>query len=339
MKRRLLAPLVLAPVLASALAVPVRAAPAALATIGPTKTAWYDATYPTPSVPPPPPPPGVGAGDLVVGGATLPLPVGTMTTPTALSALSFTVPEGATAASLTLVLTSAPSTAGPGAKAPAGVTPEACPATTEFRAGGRQPFDQVPAYDCSGQTSFGHLSSDGKSVIFSDIARVARGKLVSFVIRPGTPGADRLVFAPPPPTALTLLPFDAAPSFDAGGSSQPPPTATAATPAPVTPAPAAQGPALPQPDPVSTIPTPSPPVVAPVVPGTGPAAAAMSAVTASPSSDNARVRAAALAGLALLVSMVSLVAYTDGRTSRRVVQQEWGFGRYRRPRQGQAPSL
>lgn len=355
MKRLLVVSLLFAPVLG--LVLPAAADPAGLTSIAPTTTAWYDATYPTTVASPPPAPPGVAAGDLVVAGTTvsasvlpvtLPDGVGTVTTTAALAALSFTVPPGTAAASLTLELTGAASTAAAGARTPTGVTPEACPATTTFQAGGRQAFDTAPTYDCSGRTSVGQFSSDGATVIFSDIARVANGQLLSFVIRPGTTGADRLVFAAPTATALSLLPFDTAPTFDPDGA-----VATPPPPAVVPPAAEATTGVSRVSGPLALLP---PAAEAPgwlSVPDlAAPAPAQLADLRGGSRSvpDDAGARAAALAGLVLLVAAVGLLAFTDERSKVRSAwrpavelppgqQQEWGYGRHRGPRQGQAPAL
>lgn len=318
------------------LALPLLAAGPVFATtppssIGPTKTAWYDASYPTTTPAPPPAPPGVGATDLLVAGATVPVPppVGqTLRAIEALAAVSFTVPAGSTAASFTLELASGPSTATGGARLPTGVALEACPSTDAFTAGGHQAFDTVPAYDCTGRTSIASLSADGTKVVFSDIGRVARGKLLAFVIRPGTTGLDRLVFTAPGPHSLTLLSFDSAPAFDGGGTPVLPPVPvlpqpTTAPGQPLPPVGVGQLPGLPSASPAASL---APPVIS-----QEPATSA--AAQAKP--DDGRVRTIALAGLALLVVGVSWLTATDRRTS----ETEWGFGRYRGPRSGRAPSL
>ena len=327
--RRVVAVLLALPLLA--LAAPVLAAPAPTA-IGPTKTAWYDASYPTTTPAPPPLPPGVTATDLLVSGATVPLPspVGTVRGTQALAALSFTIPAGSTAASLSLVLTGGLSTATGGAKLPTGVSLEACPTTGPWTAGGHQAFDRAPAYDCTGRTSLATLSPAGTVLEFSDIARVARGKLLSFVIRPATTPLDRLVFRAPTAHALTLLSFDTAPTFSSGGGFAPPPAPVVAPTSPVVPAPDGPpvigGPVVPPVPPASLPPLPS--VAAPAT-TTTPVALAAAPV------DDGWVRASALAGLALLVVAVSWLMATD----RRQDEAEWGFGRYRAARTGRAPSL
>ena len=312
-------------------------------TVGPTLTAWYDATYPSATAPTPPAPPGVGATDLVVGGVSA--GVGSVKEPTALTALAFTIPEGATAATLTLVLASAPSTAPLGAKLPTGVVPEACPVTATFVPGGRQSFDRVPAYDCTGRTSNGHLSSDGTSVVFSDIGAVARGKQLAFVVRPGTTGPERLVFKAPTSTSLSLLSFDSPPVFDPGGLLVAHPTPTPAA-APPTPAPSLAPSLAPVPVVAPTLPAlgpgpsavPSPTPVAEPALAPSPQPIALGAVAHAAVSDDT-VRLEALAGLALLGVAFGLMVVTDSRRGPGGSRAEWGVGRFRAARDGRAPAL
>jgi hypothetical protein len=336
MKRLLLLPLAVALVLV--FGAPVLATPSGLLTLAPSATAWFDHGYPTATSPPPPPPPGVTADDLYVAGVTVPanalpvaVPLGGVRSTLALSALRFVIPAGMTPASLTLVLSSGPSTASAGNRVPTGVTLEACPTTSSFQPGGHQPFDQVPTYDCTGRTSLSSVSTDGTSVVFSDIARVARGRVLSFVIRPGTTGADRLVFAKPTSKALSLLSFDAPPVFTPTGQLPPPtsaPAVGALTPGAAAKAPMAGpwAPRTPAPSPQS-LPTPA-------LAGTE---AQLGGLAATPATDESLVRWAALGGLALLLSSGAWLAFTDKRPD--PTGQEWGFGRYRAPRHGRAPSL
>jgi hypothetical protein len=346
-KRLLVLPLLLAPLLA--LAAPVAAAPGGLPTIGPTRTAWFDATYPTTTPTEPPLPAGVTSDDLYVAGATapvngLPVPVpvqvgdavGTVRQVAALAALSFTIPVGRTPASLTLVLTSTPSTASTGTRVPMGVTLEACPASPGFAAGGHQAFDLAPAYDCAGRTSLSTLGSDGRTVVFSDIGRVAggvQGKVLSFVIRPGTLGADRLVFAKPTSQSLSLLGFDTAPvlapSAGVVPALPPPPGTPGVAVVPGRPSVAGLPALLPAALPLWS--TPAVTLSHPQLP-----AAARTRGQAAAAIDDSRVRALALGGLALLVAVTALLAFTDKRPTE---PAEWGFGRYRGPRQGHAPTL
>jgi hypothetical protein len=357
-------------------ALPAAAAPAAAPavsqppTVGPVRTAWYDASYPQATPTPPPGPPGVGPDDLVVSGVTasssvLPVipPAGsvTRTQPTAVTALLFQIPAGAMPATLTLALSGAVSTTAADGKLPVGVTPEACPATTPFVAGGRQPWSAVPSYDCSGRTSIGQLSGDGTSVVFSDIGSVARGRTLAIVIRPGTLGGDRLVFAKPSRQSLSLLGFDAAPSYDAAGQEMPP-APSFVTPSSGTPASAADSPLLPGPLPGPSATPAGDAGPAPLlatgtsVTPSGASALARSARPAAVGTDDARTRTILLAGLVLLVQGAALLMVTDRqeapvpvwavlRAARRgeplppLPAKEWGIGRHRAPRQGPVPTL
>jgi hypothetical protein len=336
--RLLAVPVLLGAVLSSA--APGLAAPGATASVGPTKTAWYDQSYPTTTATPPPLPPGVAADDLYVAGATVPLdglpavavppPVGVLQVVLAVTAMSFTIPDGMSPASLTLVLASAPSTATAAGKLPTGVTLEACPTTSGFQAGGHQPYDKVPTYDCSGRTSFSSLSADGTSVVFSDIARVARGKVLSFVIRPGTTGADRLVLAPPTSRALSLLDFDSAPVFTPAGTVPLPTYPTGVVAAPVI----RSRPVLPS----LSAAVPSPRSTAPEVSGASPSpVASLARVASAPAADDGRTRLLSLAGLALLLAAGGWLAFTDRQVE--PVDGQWGYGRYRGIRVGRAPAL
>lgn len=354
---------------ASPAASPVASPPSSL---GPVRSAWYDATYPQPTPTPPPAAPGVGPGDLVVSGATvsssvLPLspPSGpvTQTQPSAVTALLFAVPGGALPATLTLPLTNAVSTTTVDGKLPIGVTPEACPSVATFAAGGRQPWSAVPSYDCSGRTSMGQLSADGTAVVFSDIGSVARGKTLAIVIRPGTLGAERLVFAAPTAKALSLLSFDAAPAYDGTGRELPPAASQVLTGPRLggsAPTSAVGGslPSGPPGAPSTGVAEGQPPALATETPAALPEAASGSTAVrrAAALSDDARTRTILLAGLVLLLQATALLVLTDPRGSPwplwavlRAVRRgeplpalpakEWGVGRHRAPRRGPAPLL
>lgn len=347
------------------LGAPASAQPAAPATIGPAASAWFDAGYPTAAAPKPPAPPGVGPDQLLVEGATVatslvpaPLPVAPVVAEKALTALTFRIPPGATAATLVLDLVPGTSTAQVTGKAPTGVTPQACPATGSFEAGGQQPFDTLPTHDCSGRTSVGALSSDGSQLVFADIGGLAEGSTLSVVLRPGTLGPERLVIDTPSRAALTLLPFDAAPAFD--GSGKPvtaPPAPPPGHPVVTTPRPAESGfavDALLPSGPEKQSP-PAPDAVPSVDPG-APAPAVGVSPAASSRADDGATRAAALAGLLLLTAVVAWLAITDPRSrvggTWRVLQalrtgapvpvmepEQWGYGVHRSVRTGPPPAL
>ena len=319
--------------------------PAGAAGPAPVRTAWYDASYPSKTAAPPAPQPGVGTGQLLVAGVTAsaallpatPLGPVTVTRPSAVAALAYVIPSGKSAATLTLSLVGGVSSAALGSRSPAGVTPLACPTTGSFVSGAQQPFDQLPTYDCSGRTSRGNLNADATAIVFSDIASVAKGKDLSFVVLPGTLGPDRLVLAAPGPGSLGLLSFDTAPTFAPDGQPGPAPAAVAeptdepaqpdastpaagAAPAPFTPAGA----------------LPSAQAAAPTaLPVAAPAVQRVSDALSLPSN-----RLKLLLGLALLVAGATLLAATDrDRPDRRDGAQVWGVGRHRAPRPGRAPAL
>lgn len=363
------------PVLVSAFLVLSTAWPAAAVmsgapTVGPDRTAWYDASYPTTTPSPPPPPPGVGAQELLVQGATLTSSLLPVAPPTAvpdasatgaLAAMLFTVPNGSTPATLTLKLSGSASSATVEGKAPTGVSPEACPAAASFTAGGRQAFDRAPVYDCTGRTSHGALSSDGSAVVFSDIAGIAKGKVLSFIIRPGSVGADRLVFAPPTASALSLLAFDSAPTYSPQGtplppasSSVPPSASSGSTAAPDGSSPGGltgppglgQGTAA-----APTMGGGDSPAVAPPVQSAPQGTPSRVVQAALDLPDDSLSRAAALAGLALLIAYVAFLTATDeggralstwralqllraGELPPAAAPVEWGVGAHRAPRAG-----
>lgn len=345
---------------------PASAQPTAPATVGPTVAAWFDAGYPTATAPKPPAPPGVGPDQLLVEGATVapslvpaPLPVAPLVAEKALTALTFRVPVGTTAATLVLDLVPGTSTAPVTGEAPTGVTPQACPATGTFAPAGQQPFDALPEHDCSGRTSVGALSSDGSQLVFADIGGLAQGSTLSVVLRPGTLGPERLVIDTPSKAALTLLPFDAAPSFDGSGNPVTGrPAATTVLPSGSSPpsAPLGSGPvdtaapALP-----GAAPAPEPSAIPPVESGAPAPAAAVTRATSSQADDGA-TRAAALAGLLLLTAVAAWLACTDPQSrvggTWRVLEalrtgapvpvmepEQWGYGVHRSVRVGPPPAL
>ncbi|MEO6205948.1 MAG: hypothetical protein ABIO67_11295 [Mycobacteriales bacterium] len=330
--------------------------------IAPGVAAWFDAAYPTAAATPPAAP-GVAAGQLVIEGTSVPtlgpgLP-GPLSAPVvaekALTALSFRIPAGTTPASLVLDLAPSGTTAVVGSRAPTGVTPQACPTTATFQAG-RRPYDELPAHDCTGRTSYGALSADGKQVVFSDIGGLAVGNRLDVVLRPGTTGADRLVIDLPKAGALSLLPFDVAPALTPAGVPAAAPAQPSASPA------IAAGPL-----PFTAVPRTA------VAPGSSlgsPAAPFVETPLTSEvlPTENATVRAAAvvpstaaarwqaLAGLLLLTAVVALLLVTDPRRQSvgfwqvwRAVKrgepvpaippQDWGYGRHRLPRTGPTPTL
>lgn len=115
--------------------------------------------------------------------------------PTAISALTFAVPEGAQAGTLTLQTAGSPVITSP---------PVACPLTAQSE--GYQPAEDGawsarPAYDCTAKVT-GTVSSDKKTVTFTVGKLVHDGVLAIALVAGGS--ADRVPFEAPPATALAL---------------------------------------------------------------------------------------------------------------------------------------
>lgn len=310
--------------------------------IGPVTTAWFDVTRATAAAPGLPEP-GVRPTDLVVDGLTVTtgqLPVGVpvkipdLAEVTALSALTYRIPKGATVSTLSLKL-SGLTTAKVDGALPGGVAPRACPVTTSFKKGAQQVGSKAPSYDCKKRTAIGQLSTDKTAIQFPSIGRLVHGRRLSFVILPGTIGLERLVFAKPGTTSLHLLSFGETP--------------------PVTPAPLPSDSAAPTTPPASssnpgsTVPGTSvslPPVdtrsvpksgsggASPQVAGTSPTPAAR--ITAVKPPDDARARAAAIA---LLVGLVVATAWLSVTSGAQRPATEWGIGRFTSSRTGPPPSI
>lgn len=311
--------------------------------IAPVRTAWFDLTRATTAAPGLPRP-GVHASDLVVEGITVttgqlpvdvPVKVPDLTAVAALSALAYRIPHGAAAATLTLHLRGL-TTAPIDGKLPGGASPIACPVTTSFPRGAQQVRSAAPAYDCKKRSVIGQLSHDQSAIQFPGIGRLAHGRRLTFVVLPGTIGIDRLVFAKPTRTSLSLLSFNRTTSGSSGPApspaSTPHPSATGTTPDPVSSPPSVEVP------PVSTasVPKPgtgsSPRVATSAAPAPAPAARG---VAAKPLDDH-RARAAALALLVGLITATGWLAVTDrGRGAAR----EWGVGRFRSLRSGPPPTI
>lgn len=300
--------------------------------IGPAVVAWYDEARPTASTPAAPTP-GVGRKDLLVQGLTLDasqLPIPLPPLPpfhqiTALTALSFRIPSGATPASLSLGLTGL-TTAKLDAKLPSGATPIACATTRRFRPGLEQPFSAAPGYDCTNSSAIGQLSLDRTSIVFPGIGRLLTGHTLSLVILPGSLGFERLVFRPPTKAALSLLDF----SQPASRSNPPPSPSPAASHVAISSPPLPGGPILP----VTTPSVPPAPAAAPQV---------ASQVTTSPQAltnavtpiDDSRTRTAAIGGLVALIVITAWVSGTERRPRATVA----GVGRFRAPRHGPPPAI
>jgi hypothetical protein len=333
-----------------ALAESVFAASGPPASIAPTRTAWFDATRASASVPAVNPP-GVTATDLVVQGATvsttqLPVavPIPTLQEATAFTALSFRLPSGATPATLSLTLTGY-GTAKISGELPGGAAPEACPITSAaFTSGGDQPISAAPAYDCASRMVIGQLSADSTAIEFPDIDRLVTGSTLSFVVLPGSLGVDRLVFSAPTSATLSLNyfggygattslpPLPALPpalaSVEAGAST-PAGQSAAGLPGGVSGGLSGAATAGAPADPVAA------PSLAPVAAGSSERATPALAASFRPF-DTARERWAAVATLALLIVGTGLLA-AESRDRPR--SPEWGFGRFRSSRVGMPPPL
>ncbi|HVT22316.1 MAG TPA: hypothetical protein VHE57_13120 [Mycobacteriales bacterium] len=299
--------------------------------VGPDKAAWYDAGRATPAAPPVPMP-GVGPKDLVVEGLTIntsllpiSLPIPPIRQVTALAALSFTLPDGATPASLTLKLDGLNTTV-IDKHLPSGVTPIACLATSTFKSGAQQALSAAPKYDCSKRSTVGQLSSTGKAVTFPGISRLMTGDTLSVVILPGSLGIERLVFRPPTNRTLSLITFASPEPIDtpsATPTSPPPPDVTAPAAGgsprvpPIPPAPAGTGP---QPSATAPVIAPTPQVTA----------------VALSEPDDTRDRTAAVG---LLVALAVAGMWLTATDHRRAKPQEMGIGRFRSLRSGPPPTI
>lgn len=314
--------------------------------IGPVKTAWFDLTRATDAAPGLPQP-GVKPRDLVVDGITVttgqlpvavPVKVPDLKQVAALTALTYRIPKGATVSTLSLKLTGL-TTAKVDGSLPGGVAPVACPATSPFKKGSQQVRSAAPTYDCKKRTAIGALSHDKSAIQFPSIGRLSHGRMLSFVVLPGTIGLERLVFARPDETSLRLLSFDSPSSIGPAPAPSDTPTPTESLPS------SAGAPAT------TTVPGTSgslPPVKAQSVPDGGssgsiPQVAGTSAptpaarVAAVKPLDDARARAAAIALLVGLVAAVGWLSGTD-RTPR-PAGMEWGVGRFKSTRSGPPPTI
>jgi hypothetical protein len=331
--------------------------------IKPIKVAWFDATRATSAIPATPEA-GVKKGELLVSGVTvntadlpaLPLPstIPVLQRITAFAALQFTIPKGATPATLTLPLDGAGLTKIT-SKLPSGVSPEACPTTSKWRAGDQQSIAAAPTYSCKKLSSSGDLSTDGKSIEFTGINRLIHGNKLSFVILPGTLGLDRLVFTKPDRKTLGLLRFGGTavtapsippvptPTESTGSGSSVPFTGGSGGGSVSVPVPSGAG--------ASAV---SNPGGAPQV-ATTTTTPALQPLAAKPFNTK-RERLAAIALLVALVVTTMWLAATDqsGRTfaTIRVLRalstgsplpdlptREWGVGRFRAQRDGRPPTI
>jgi hypothetical protein len=330
-------------------------------TIAPAKVAWFDQARATSAVPATPMA-GVGKGDLLVSGVTVnlgqvplvPVPgsVPVLQRVIAFAAFDFTIPKGATPATLALKL-SGLTTAKIDSHLPSGVTPVACPTTSKWKAGDEQSIADAPTYNCKTLSSIGQLGADGKSVTFPGINRLIRGRTLSFVVLPGTLGPDRLVFSKPGPRTLSLLRFGSPPSTVA--SLPPVPTSSPTTPTTTVVPPVQSGGGV-------GVPVPSEPAISSAPDRGGSPQIAPNGITtavlpvAASSLDKHHARLAAVALLVALVVTTLWLAVTDSSggtfATLRVLRAlssggplpdlpatEWGVGRFRAPRDGRPPSI
>jgi hypothetical protein len=152
--------------LLAVLAAPSRAAADPVAT-GVASTYWWQAETATTSLPAPP---TVPAGGLWVSSD----PAG----PQAVSAVRFTLADGATDPVLTLSV-DPPQAVGPGA-----AVVVACPTTDVWKAGpGPSPWAGRPTADCKLGSVTGVLSSDGKTMSFA-LSKLAAGPDIDVVLQP-----------------------------------------------------------------------------------------------------------------------------------------------------------
>ena len=129
--------------------------------------------------------------------------------PTAISALSFTVPTGATVGNLTLVATGNPVMT---------TAPQACALTsagTGYQSAQNGDWSAAPAYDCSAGKVDGSIGSDGKTVTFAVGPLVKNGSLDLAIIPTGQ--ADRIPFEPPTDSALAVTASSSSGSTAAAG--------------------------------------------------------------------------------------------------------------------------
>jgi hypothetical protein len=327
----------------------------------PDVTAWWNAANVGNGAPAPPPPPDVAAGDLLVQGSnangsapTTPVS-GAPVTSQAVAGLIFDLPDGATVGSLTLHID--------GTAPPSAPTIVACKATQMFGAADNGAWTDVPPSDCT-QTSAAKLSSDGSSLVFDDVGKLASDGRLAITLLPGA--VDRVVLKKPDDGALEVTSSGGSlggsvPAFGSGSgngfSSQPqaapPPVAAVGGSAVLPPASTDSG-------------AVAPPVVAPSPTaasggGFAPAASRAAAGTGGLSTTQRRVLALFVIGLELL-GFLMLLGERDaersgigpvapalaggrlrppdrGHPARTAAATIGGVGRFRGERQGRPPRL
>ena len=211
--------------------------------------------------------------------------------PSAISAVEFAVPPGATVGVLTLTITGTPLVTAP---------PVVCLLTSPFTSAEGGPWKDRPSYDCTHQVA-GIVNAGKTQVTFAVTGLVNASDLRLAVLAGGS--ADRIAFAKPGADALTVT----APSQSLSVAPAPQPSTTAAFAAPVPAAPDALA-VLPPPAAAESPPASSPTVApAPTAPPAGQATPAASA-SASPSP----VRRTLGTTLGVVLLLLLIIYWADG---------------------------
>lgn len=283
----------------------------------------------------PPAPPDVGPTDLLVQGGPR---------PSAVTALRFTVADGASVGPLVLPLAA-------GSAPPRAEAVVACPTTKAWQPAANGPWAAAPTWSCE-RSSAAVLSADGSSLVVADIVRLlAEDGTLSFALVPGS--SDRVVLAAPPTTALQVAPAAPPPAAPPPAQEQPAP---APQPAPVPPAvagPPSFSSGISPLGPVAAAVVVQPPQVGPAPPPVpvAPAVAddvgtAATTVAARPTADDGRTRLVLLANALLLLAFFGLLgAGPFGRLAPLTGQpvllpdRPRGVGRFAAARTGRPPAL
>jgi hypothetical protein len=313
--RRLLLLLLLAPGLALV--------PATAHAQAPDATGWWNAAHRS-DLPAPPPPPDVSDGDLLLQGGDVQRDMpDTPPAPTALAALRYAVPEGATVTALTLQLATGAQVSDVRAYA----------TTSAWKPVENGAIDDAPTPDLS-RYALATLSADGTSLSFADIGKLTTDSgLLDVILVPGV--SDRLVVRHPSATALSVT---SSPALGGPPAARVPPPVVPVVPvvAPVAP------PILPVPD------VPSAPSVAPTSAAPAPQQAAQPVAAAARRKvvgDDGRARLVVGLEAVLVAVFFGLLGHGPlgvlGRLSGNAdpAQAERGIGRFRGPRVGTAPRL
>jgi hypothetical protein len=291
--------------LAATAVVALPVVPAALpaAADEPLQQGWWTSTNPGgPTLPKSPPSDVPADGLLVQGGAS---------GPTALSALVYSIDNGATVGQLRLTVASNTGTT-PAAKL------EVCPladASMVPEQGG--PMSDAPSYDC--KTNVTASPDKSKTYAFNVARFVSRGDLAVAIL--ATKSTDRVVFNKPSASSLTVTQPAAPPPPSDRGFGSPPTPASGPAPAPAAPAgnaslgapPVQSGQSLPAP-----VATPPAPQVAPTpTPTTTPMPNGFAAASTGPGPGKSSPAAVGLAlgGVALAAGLWAYAGRTKPETS------------------------